>query len=1006
MARAGKQIEGFRRNVFSLNSTLGTLTSAFGIGLGVGAVTSLFAEASREADALNASMRKLQATAKITGIQFDYLQSTSKATSNRFGLATATANDLTVEIAKLAQQAGTMDQLGAGLQAFLDIGAARGLSAAETLQRVGQVVVGIDAGFDNLFGQNRSVLLDKFAASIGTTAGKLTDAQKQLAVWTAAIDDGGKVVGEYDEYLKSAAGQAERLAAELDSAQAKLGELTTPARLAATKKLVDLLGIVLDGDAWKAGADALRSGLPLGAAIGIGVNVGRLPDAPPEVVVPPPAGTGGKPGPTPEEVAKAAKEAADALQKEISLLEEARKLGILTNEERLRSYEIEGRLRRELEEGNGTLEDRVRLMNQIAQLAADIKFDTSALDAELAQLGRDIEARLRNLEGGANPFAPSGESIHGGRILNPRSPFSMLGADRSAADSAFFGLSQAQVEANAKATQESTEAFNEIAQASREVFSVFGDLADVSGELGDVLRSIETIGGGVGRIKAAGDQDGILKVAGIASGIGSIAAGIIGFADSIMSSRERVREARRELLAAIDDWADALVPKTAFERAKEKAGEEFTAFAEGIVEQFRDRAGSRSYSLTDVFGEGIITDVEKLKEISAGKGPFAKAAEELLVLNETYGDYIKNIEKDKELKRAAIEEDLKVRELRATGLDDEADAARIALDNTQEVNALREQGFEAEADWLEEIHALEAEQRAERKAAADAALAAEKAMSIAAFDFEIAARQAALAGDDLAAMQIRGEAAIVEQLAAWQDLVDAGKMTEEQFDLLSDIISEELAQAVADFEAQVDDLRASLADELELMNLIQSGDDRGAALFRNKQEWDDFIQSAIDAGMSQEFIDSANDYFKREADAINKRFDKKAAEELINSMRARDAANSAVNDHIVRRVAGISETQALTLTDIGWSQLSVLQEIAVNTRGIRGSDGVDGFGRPISTGSTTIQNTGQQMHLHINVAGSVIGINEIVAATGEAMSLWLGAEATETATQAGSAFAE
>src|SRR5690606_30762917 len=153
--------------------------------------------------------------------------------------------------------------------------------------------------------------------------------------------------------------------------------------------------------------------------------------------------------------------------------------------------------------------------------------------------------------------------------------------------------------------------------------------------------------------------------------------------------------------------------------------------------------------------------------------------------------------------RQQINEDLEVRFLRAQGLDEEADALQRQIEQEREIQRLKDEGYEAEAERLKEIHRLENQQYEERKQRAKeeeearrAAEEAAKALSIELFDLDIAARRAALSGDDLTAMQIRGEAEIKRQIAAWEELVAQGKMTEEQLAALADILGEELAQSI------------------------------------------------------------------------------------------------------------------------------------------------------------------------------------------------------------------
>jgi hypothetical protein len=193
-----------------------------GVGL-VGLVTGLN-KSFEAADRFRVAAQKLEGTAKITGVSLDWLQGIAGDAAAKFGLSKVQASDFAVEMAKLATKAGDVGKAGPALEAFLDIGAARGLTAAETLKAVQQSILGIDEGTDKLFNANPSVLYAMFAESIGTTAAKLTDQQKAQALLSAAMEDGSKVMGQYSVWLETVAGESQMAANRADEANAKLGK--------------------------------------------------------------------------------------------------------------------------------------------------------------------------------------------------------------------------------------------------------------------------------------------------------------------------------------------------------------------------------------------------------------------------------------------------------------------------------------------------------------------------------------------------------------------------------------------------------------------------------------------------------------------------------------------------------------------------------------------------------------------------------------------------------------
>ncbi|MCC7132477.1 MAG: hypothetical protein IT352_07530 [Gemmatimonadales bacterium] len=203
-----------------------------------------------ELDRLEASQRKLSGTAKITGVSLDALTALAARAKDQFKLSTVQSNDFAVELAKLATKAGDVGQAAPGLDAFLNIGAARGLTASQTLKAVQQAILGIDEGTDKLFNKNPSVLYQEYADKIGTTAGKLTDQEKAQALLNAALEDGSKVTDAYSGYLTTAAGRQEQFKVKVDETAAAFGRATADLRdtlLAVAGKSVEYFEMFVGG---------------------------------------------------------------------------------------------------------------------------------------------------------------------------------------------------------------------------------------------------------------------------------------------------------------------------------------------------------------------------------------------------------------------------------------------------------------------------------------------------------------------------------------------------------------------------------------------------------------------------------------------------------------------------------------------------------------------------------------------------------------------------------------
>ena len=227
-------------------------------------------------DTYAASQRKLEGTAKLTGIALSTLTDVAKTGRESFQLSTVTANEFSAEIGKLTGKAGDITKSKDAMAAFLDIGAARGLSAADTLKAVQQAVLGIDEGTDKLFGKNPSVLYEEYADKVGKSAGKLTDQEKAMALLDATMEGGEKVKGAYLEYLQSAAGQQEIMNNRIDQAKVGFGQALQPVRTLVLQGLNKLLDVLLPVVQWL-GEAANAAGVTLVKAFnGMKIAVGDV----------------------------------------------------------------------------------------------------------------------------------------------------------------------------------------------------------------------------------------------------------------------------------------------------------------------------------------------------------------------------------------------------------------------------------------------------------------------------------------------------------------------------------------------------------------------------------------------------------------------------------------------------------------------------------------------------------------------------------------------------------
>ena len=210
-------------NVFNRLSKLGEKVF-FGL-QGLKALTQPLGELTQTANAFENSARKLQATAKLTGIDFNLLKTNSDAARESLALNQVQSTELTIALSKLGNKAGDITKTGTAMKRLLDIAAAQGLNAQQAIEAINQAILGIDEGTDKLFQKNPSVIYKEYAQQIGISAGKMTDQQKAQALLNAVMTDGLKVQGEYGRFLETDAGRTARAAAKTEEFKAKLGAL-------------------------------------------------------------------------------------------------------------------------------------------------------------------------------------------------------------------------------------------------------------------------------------------------------------------------------------------------------------------------------------------------------------------------------------------------------------------------------------------------------------------------------------------------------------------------------------------------------------------------------------------------------------------------------------------------------------------------------------------------------------------------------------------------------------
>lgn len=204
-------------------------------------VTNFLTQAPLAADELEAALRKLNATSRLTGQSITDLRATALGLRDQLALDTRTAVDFTAAVARMGSRAGDTKQQGAFLTAWLDLAAANGMNAVDALQALNTTIIGQDEGLNRLGLSNPQQIYEQWARAAGTTATAMTDAQKAQAVMDAVITVGSRVVGEYAKQLDSSAGRAQQLSQSQLELNEAVGGLLQPARDANNEFLTGFL---------------------------------------------------------------------------------------------------------------------------------------------------------------------------------------------------------------------------------------------------------------------------------------------------------------------------------------------------------------------------------------------------------------------------------------------------------------------------------------------------------------------------------------------------------------------------------------------------------------------------------------------------------------------------------------------------------------------------------------------------------------------------------------------
>lgn len=174
------------------------------------------------------SLNQLAAAAKQAGVGFDVVNSKEVEFARVTGQSEAAARGSFASIIEFSKQAGRLDQVDKLSTGLANLFAAKNIPQDKMNDLLSQLKTGQDEVFDRLAGANPSKFYNEYAASIGTTADKLTDAQKAQVRFDTVVKLSTIFDGSAEKRLKSMSGQLDSVSAGFENLYNRAGKGAAP----------------------------------------------------------------------------------------------------------------------------------------------------------------------------------------------------------------------------------------------------------------------------------------------------------------------------------------------------------------------------------------------------------------------------------------------------------------------------------------------------------------------------------------------------------------------------------------------------------------------------------------------------------------------------------------------------------------------------------------------------------------------------------------------------------
>lgn len=272
--------------------------------------------------------------------------------------------------------------------------------------------------------------------------------------------------------------------------------------------------------------------------------------------------------------------------------------------------------------------------------------------------------------------------------------------------------------------------------------------------------------------------------------------------------------------------------------------------------------------------------------------------------------------REEELRARQLEADVTAREARLAGRSLEATQDELRAQADAQLAAANEMFIAGEIseDLFNRLTAvIEGELNQALEQAAEAARRTARD-----FDANLAIREAALRGDTLAELRARLELQNAQELEQAKDMLDQGRITEDLFNRLANVLAGELNKSLEDAAAAAAKLSKELDDNLELRELEARGETKLAALRRQELEQQQEIADFIAKGATSDQLARLRRVQALERQNLLQSFLETPSPEDVSA-----SALTPVRDVVRASVTGITTTQAFRLVDINLAMLRV-----------------------------------------------------------------------------------